>query len=396
MIGGVDDQRIQGMRLEPAVRGHAFQRQRKDEVASEDRADLPSPDGSARPSFQHDIGTGLSGGRKRPPTIADVARVAGVSQPTVSRVLTGNVPVRDVTKDRVRAAIKKLGYRPNGAARALVQGRQPIVGVITRDTAMHGYSRMLASIESRARQAGYLAAIVALDPADLQNSTTALDVLLGQPIVGVVVLDYTTYDSRLKDSLGSLPISTVIHGDQIDIDVPHVRVDDSRAAYEVTNHLLSLGHRTVHHVAAPSRDGKPHIREAAWRQALIDAGATVPEALRTDWSITAGREAGAALARDPDVTAIFCANDELAFAVMRSIHEAGKRVPEDISVVGIDDEPLAAVWVPALTTYRLDFDWAGLAALELLMELDEPDRTAGSPSCGLVVRESTAPPSPSI
>ncbi|MFE5835488.1 LacI family DNA-binding transcriptional regulator [Arthrobacter sp. NPDC056493] len=334
----------------------------------------------------------MSGERKRPPTIADVARVAGVSQPTVSRVLTGNIPVREVTKDRIRAAMKQLGYRPNGAARALVQGRQPIVGVITRDTALHGYTRMLANIESRARQAGYLVAIVALDPADLQNATSALDLLLGQPILGVVVLDYTTYDERLKDSLGTLPISTVIHGDQTDIDVPHVRVDDRRAAYEVTNHLLSLGHRTVHHVAAPSRGGEPHVREKAWRQALTDAGARVPDVHRTDWSITAAREAGAALARDPDVTAIFCANDELAFAVMRSIHEAGRRVPQDISVAGIDDEPLAAAWVPALTTYRLDFDWAGVAALELLMELDEPNRTAGMPSYGLVIRESTAPP----
>ncbi|MBT8159659.1 MULTISPECIES: LacI family DNA-binding transcriptional regulator [Arthrobacter] len=354
--------------------------------------DVPAASGTASAVHGSPLGSIAHGERRRPPTIADVARVAGVSQPTVSRVLTGNIPVREVTKDRVRAAMKSLGYRPNGAARALVQGRQPIVGVITRDTSLHGYSRMLANIESRARQAGYLVAIVALDPADLQTSMSALDVLLGQPIIGVVVLDYTTYDVRLKDSLGNLPISTVIHGDLTDIDVPHVRVDDRKAAYEVTNHLLSLGHRTVHHVAAPSRNGEPHIREAAWRQALLDAGAPVPEALRTDWSIAAAREAGTALARDPGVTAIFCANDEIAFAVMRSIHEAGKRVPQDISVAGIDDEPLAATWVPGLTTYRLDFDWAGAAALELLMEPDEPVSTAGTPSYGLVTRESTAPP----
>lgn len=334
----------------------------------------------------------LSVERLRPPTIADVARIAGVSLPTVSRVLTGNIPVREVTKERVRAAMKELGYRPNGAARALVQGRQPIVGVITRDTTLYGYTRMLANIESRARQAGYLVAIVALDPADLQNSISALDVLLGQPIVGVVVLDYTAYDTRLKDSLGNLPISTVIHGDQTDIDVPHVRVDDRKAAYEVTNHLLSLGHRTVHHVAAPARGGEPQIREAAWRQALLDAGARIPEVHRTDWSIAAAHKAGAALASDPEVTAVFCANDELAFAVMRSIHEAGKRVPQDISVAGLDDQPLAGVWVPALTTYRLDFDWAGVAALELLMDLDAPLTRSGEPLSGLIIRESTAPP----
>lgn len=333
--------------------------------------------------------------RIKSPTIADVARVAGVSLPTVSRVLTGATPVRDVTRDRVLAAIDELGYRPNGAARALVRGQQPIVGVITRDTTAYGYSRMLFNIERRARQAGYLVAIAVLDPVDLQSTAAALEVLLAQPIVGAVVLDYNSYDAaRLRASLGRVPIATVMHGDQADdeIDVAHVRVDDRRAAYEVTRHLLSLGHRTVHHVAAPGVDGAPHIREVAWRQALTAVGAPVPPPLRTDWSIGSARAAGAALAQDPEVTAIFCANDEIAFGVMRSLHEAGRRVPADVSVAGIDDEPLAATWVPSLTSYRLDFDWAGAAALDLLLDPSGTTGDTATPVFGLMARESTAAP----
>jgi DNA-binding LacI/PurR family transcriptional regulator len=331
--------------------------------------------------------------RKRPPTIADVARVANVSLPTVSRVLTGATPVREPTRNRVLDAIKDLGYRPNGAARALVQGQQPIVGVITRDTSSYGYARMLMSIEDRARRAGYVVAIAVLEPGDTERTSTALDVLLAQPIVGVIVLDYNSYDAdRLRRRLGPIPIATVMHGSDFEMEVPHVFQDDRRAAREVTRHLLSLGHATVHHVAVSGPQGRPHARELGWREALAEVGAQAPPPQRGDWSIASGRVAGAALARDPSVTAIFCSNDELAFAVMRSLHVAGRRVPDDVSVAGIDDVPLAEAWVPSLTTYRLDFDWAGSAAFELLTDPVNGAKAAGSPAAQLVIRESTAPP----
>ncbi|MBB1511106.1 LacI family DNA-binding transcriptional regulator [Tessaracoccus sp. MC1627] len=331
--------------------------------------------------------------KRKPPTIVDVARVAGVSLPTVSRVLTGSTPVRDVTRDRVLAAIAELGFRPNGAARALVQGQQSIIGVITPDTSAYGYSRMLLSIEKRARETGYLVAITVVDPGILIDSVKALDVLLGQPIAGVIVLDYSTYGSqRLRESLIGIPVSTVMHGDDEELDVAHVQVDDRRAAVAMTEYLLALGHRTVHHVSVPGRGGRAHIREVAWRQVLTEAGATIPATVpAADWSVASGLAAGAQLALDPDVTAVFCANDELAFGVMRSLHDAGRRVPEDVSVCGIDDVPLAEAVVPSLTTYRLEFDWAGTAAFDLLIDPSGVPAIAGS-SSHLIVRESTAAP----
>ena len=327
----------------------------------------------------------------RPPTIADVARVAGVSLPTVSRVLTGSTPVSDKKRAQVLAAMKELGYRPNGAARALVQGRQPIVGVITDDVTSYGVTRMIRSIEEASRRAGYVVAVAVIDPTDVTATADSLEVLLGQPIVGVIVLDFHRYDPEaLLEQLAGVSIATVTSDD--DAGFSHVVVDDRRAARELTEYVLSLGHKTVDHVSVPGTDQRLHPREVGWREALEAAGAPVPAAIESDWSLESGRAAGAVLAQDHDVTAIFCANDELAFGVMRSLWEAGLSVPQDISVVGMDDQPLAAVWVPGLTTYRLDFDWAGAAALGLLLDPDRAKRPAVPASFTLVARETTAPP----
>jgi DNA-binding LacI/PurR family transcriptional regulator len=300
--------------------------------------------------------------------------------------------VRPATREKVQAAIKKLGYRPNGAARALVQGRQPIVGVIARNTTEFGYTQMLLGIEQRAREAGHVVAIAVIDPHDPGSIEPAVGVMLGQPIVGAIVLDYDFYDrGALSEQLAGVPVATVAGLDDA-IDVPRVVVDDRRAARELTEHLLGLGHRTVHHVGVPGAHGRPNGREVGWREALDAAGAVVPEVVLSDWSIASGRAAGSLLAQDGTVTAVVCGNDEIACAVMRSLHDAGRRVPDDVSVVGIDDHPLAEVWVPGLTTYRLDFVWAGSAAVDLLLEDPRRAGRVTAPSSGVVLRGTSAPP----
>ena len=327
----------------------------------------------------------------RAPTILDVAKAAGVSLPTVSRVLTGSTPVSDKKRELVLAAMKELGYRPNGAARALVQGRQPIVGVLTEDVTSFGATRMIRSIEEQARRAGYVVAVAVMDPSELDETGSALEVLLGQPIVGVVVLDFHRYNQEsLLERLAGVSITTVTSDDEAGF--RHVVIDDRRAARELTEYLLSLGHRTVHHVSVPGNNGRLHPREVGWREALRAAGAPVPDPIQTDWSIESGRQAGAALARDRSVTAVLCANDELAFGVMRSLRDAGLSIPEDVSVAGMDDQPLADAWVPGLTSYRLDFDWAGAAALRLLLQPKRSRVAPDSTSFRLVPRGTTAAP----
>jgi DNA-binding LacI/PurR family transcriptional regulator len=334
---------------------------------------------------------------ERPPTIRDVAREAGVSLPTVSRVLTGSIPVSDRLRGQVLEAMKRLGYRPNGAARALVQGRQPIIGVVTPDVS-YGAGVMIRAIEREACGSGYVVTVTVLDPDDLTRIGTSLDVLLAQPIAGVVVLDFDRYDlQELTRMLVGIPLATISSA-RDDDPLRHVFVDDRRAARELTEYLLSLGHRTVHHVSFPGLQGRMHPRERGWRDALSAAGAPIPDPvpisrpMEEDQLIDQGRTAADVLLRDPALTAVFCANDQLAFGVIRTLTTRGRSVPGDVSVVGVDDEPVAAHWTPGLTTYRLDFDWAGAAAVRALLRAEETEELEAPTTFGLRVRNSAAAP----
>ncbi|MDT0144834.1 LacI family DNA-binding transcriptional regulator [Microbacterium sp. PRC9] len=329
--------------------------------------------------------------RARQPTIADVAQEAGVSLPTVSRVLTGSTPVRPETRERVELAMKRLHYRPNGAARALVKGSQPIIGVIAPDTAAYARAIMIASIEERARASGHLVTVTIHNPLDSSGVSAAVEVLLAQPIVGVVVLDYNSYDTvQLRSQLGGIPIATVTNGVDSDADVAHAVIDDRAAARAVVRHLLRGGTRTVHYISVPYWGERTHPRELGWRDAVSEAGIEAPPPVTaSDWSLESALRAGAELAANPQVTAVFCPNDEIAFGVMRSMHDAGRRVPDDVSVAGIDDHPLSRTYVPSLTTFRLDWRWAGRVAFELLMSSTDALQRSGKPDNGLIVRESS-------
>ncbi|HEY0259882.1 MAG TPA: LacI family DNA-binding transcriptional regulator [Lacisediminihabitans sp.] len=332
----------------------------------------------------------------RPPVIADVARVAGVSVPTVSRVLTGATPVSDKTRKRVDNAIRELGYRPNEAARALVRGRQSMVGVIAGNTIRYGYATTIQGIEVAARAAGLLVAITVVDSETPEDVKAAVDLMLGQPLAGVIVLDFDAQGERallaLPETLPIVAVTSTIEGRP----VRRVLFDDHKGGYEATKYLLSLGHETVYYVAVPS-SGRPSGRLVGWREALLEAGAEVPEVILTDWSPQSGYEAGLQLAGRTGVTAILSGNDEIAFGVLKALQTRGLVVPDDVSVVGFDDHPHAALWSPPLTTIAQDFVQLGASALRLL--LAEREGKGGPidvtpPSLHLVVRESTAPPRP--
>lgn len=320
--------------------------------------------------------------------LADVARAAGVSVPTVSRVLTGSTPVSDHTRTRVDAAIAELGYRPNEAARALVRGRQSMIGVITSDTTRFGYASTIQGVEEEARAAGLLVAITVMDTALDASVKAAVDLMLGQPVAGVVILDFDIHGARALDMVAqSVPVAAVTS--TADAPARHrILFDDHRGGYEATEYLLGLGHRTVHHVAVPG-SGRPSGRLLGWRESLEAAGAEVPDVIETDWSVESGYRAGTLLAARGDVTAVLCGNDEVAFGVLRAMHDGGRAVPTEVSVVGFDDHPHSAIWTPSLTTMGQDFVQLGAQAVRALLD-DGP--TASSSPLHLVVRESTAAP----
>ncbi|MGW4806829.1 LacI family DNA-binding transcriptional regulator [Kitasatospora sp. NPDC004272] len=312
------------------------------------------------------MGTETAGPEARQPVMADVAKLAGVSHQTVSRVLNGAPHVRPGTRDRVLAAIRELDYRPNSAARALVTRRSQTLGVVSFESTLYGPASMLDGIERAARSAGYFVSVASLRALDSRSVQEAVDRLRDQGVEGVVVVaPQTSAVSAVAKLSSSVPVVAVGSGARSSI--PTVTVDNRSGAEAATRQLLDLGHRTVHHLAGPPGWLESQDRQEGWRLALAAAGARVPAVVVGDWSARSGYEAGQRISRLDDVTAVFCANDHMALGLLRALHETGRPVPGDLSVVGFDDIPEAAYFIPPLTTVRQDFGELGRRALELLV-----------------------------
>ncbi|RJL32729.1 LacI family DNA-binding transcriptional regulator [Bailinhaonella thermotolerans] len=298
--------------------------------------------------------------------MADVARMAGVSHQTVSRVLNDHPNVRAETRTRVMEAIDRLGYRRNLAARTLVTRHSRMLGVVSFDTTLYGPASTVYGIEQAARAAGYFISIVSLKSIDRAGVRDAIDYLADHGADGIVVVaPQRSAAAALEDLPPGMPAVAVEGGHAGE--VPVVCVDQFTGARLATEHLLALGHRTVWHVSGPPDWLEAEGRVGGWRAALAAAGREAPEPLAGDWSPRSGYEAGRRLAREPDVTAVFVANDQMALGVLRALAEAGVRVPERISVVGFDDIPESAYFSPPLTTVRQDFGAVGRHSIELLL-----------------------------
>lgn len=339
----------------------------------------------------------------RAPIMADVARIAGVSHQTVSRVLNDHPNVRSATRDRVLAAIRELGYRRNAAARTLVTRRTHTLGVIGFNTTLYGPASMLYGIEQAAKQHNYFVTVAALAALDRRSVLDAVERLRDQAVEGIIAIaPQTTAVSALVHVQPDVPLVAVGCGTRASL--ASVAMDNEAGAERATSYLLDLGHRTVHHLAGPASWLDAQEREAGWRRALVARGAPVPEPLTGgDWSARTGFELGQRVADDPSVTAVFCANDHMALGLLRSLQQAGRRVPEDVSVVGFDDIPEAEYFGPPLTTVRQHFDELGRRALSGLIGLIEATTPTGRPGAehavprlsiepSLVVRASAARP----
>ncbi|MFD8703681.1 LacI family DNA-binding transcriptional regulator [Kitasatospora sp. NPDC059648] len=313
------------------------------------------------------MGTEAVGTEVRQPVMADVAKLAGVSHQTVSRVLNGAPHVRPGTRERVLAAIRELDYRPNSAARALVTRRSQTLGVVSFDSTLYGPASMLDGIERAARTADYFVSVASLRSLDSRSVQEAVDRLLDQGVEGVAVIAPQISAVSALAKLSS-PVPVVAVGSGSRSRMPMVSFDNRAGAEVATRHLLDLGHRTVHHLAGPAGWMESRDRQDGWRQTLEAGGARVPRVGSGDWSARSGYEAGRRIAHDPEVTAVFCANDHMALGLLRALHEAGRAIPGEISVIGFDDIPEAAYFTPPLTTVRQDFGELGRRALELLLE----------------------------
>ncbi|MEV8273478.1 LacI family DNA-binding transcriptional regulator [Microbacterium sp. NPDC077184] len=328
----------------------------------------------------------------RPVTIADVAARAGVSVPTVSRVLTGAARVSAGKRALVEAAIAELKYHPSAAARVLASRKSQVVGVIAGDTSRYGYAETIRGIEESARSEGYTVMITVVESALPEHVEHAVAAAMTQPLAGVIVLKF---DPPGVAALARIPpsVPVVALSGARDTSVPQAVLDEARAAEELTAYLLGLGHRTVHHVRVPP-SRKEDGRTTGWRRALRKAGAEIPAPYDATWEARSGVAIGRTLAAN-EVTAVLCGNDEIAMGVIRGIVDAGRRVPEDVSVAGFDDHPLAELWSPALTTAHQDFAALGRRGMALLLGQLREDggRRFSSERPAIVLRDSTAPPS---
>ena len=328
----------------------------------------------------------------KPPVIDDVARRAGVSVPTVSRVLTGAAKVSDEKRLRVLAAIEELKFRPSAAARALVAGAPKSIAVIAGDTSQYGYAQTIRGIEESARNAGYLVTITVVETPHDDSVDVAVSLVLNQPLAGVIVLKF---DPAGVAALHKIPagIPTVSISGLRETGVPQAILQEAAAAEHLVQYLLDLGHGTVHHVRVPP-SRKEDGRTTGWRRALKAAAAVIEEPIDATWEPESGRVIGRELGVRDDVTAIFCGNDEIAMGVIRGLNEVGRSVPADVSVVGFDDHPLAAMWNPPITTVRQDFANLGSRAFDLLEKLlsDQPAQKLSAALPPLVIRESAARP----
>ena len=352
---------------------------------------------------------GTAPGNRRPPIMADVARLAGVSSQTVSRVVNDQGPTSPATRQRVQEAIRQLGYRPNKAARALATTRSATIGVIGTQGGLWGPGTVHRSVESAARAAGYSVSSVSLETVSRSELTEAVEHLLNQHVEGVIMI--AGFDEAVElahqQDVG-VPFVVVVG------DAASARCETDTAQFEAARtavrHLLDLGHVRVAHVAGPRNWVEARAREAGWRSALAQAGLRPAPPVRGDWSVASGYRAGQRIAAAGEATAVFAANDEMAVGVLRALAEAGLRVPSDVSLVGFDDIPLSAYLVPPLTTVRQDLQAVGRSAVHALRaaiggladpagdpvrgpaQEQGPGRDTAVPPPQLQVRASTAPP----
>ena len=322
-----------------------------------------------------DLLRGLDRPRRRRPasgrvSMAMVAARAGVSGQTVSRVVNDSPRVDPVTRERVEKAMAELGYRPHRAARALRTGRSQTIGLVVTTLATVGNSRMLQATAEAAAERGYALTLVTAG----DSVADAFERLAEQEVDGAIVLNEAS--ALVPEAQRPPGLRLVVIDAPASADLAVVHSDHVGGAAAATAHLLGLGHATVHHLAGPADSFAAAERERGWRDALVAAGIEPPAVVRGDWSAEAGFVAGDAL---PTASAVFCANDQMALGLLRALAEAGRRVPEDVSVVGFDDVPDAANYRPPLTTLRQAFTALAHRAVSLLVaEIEGAEGAAAS------------------
>jgi DNA-binding LacI/PurR family transcriptional regulator len=290
--------------------------------------------------------------------IMEVARLAGVSHQTVSRVLNNEDTVRPQTRARVEDAIRELRYRPSSVARALATRKTHTLGLVSTGNPLYGPASIALAFNGAARESGYQVITASMADADRDEILQAVDVLLRQQVEAIVLIasDYSSIEAidGLELDIPLVTADSSGHGS-----FPSVSIDQFHGAELATAYLADLGHRSILHLAGPEGSLDARERERGWKAEMEGRGLAVPTPHHGDWTADSGRAIGERLVGEGEFTAVFVANDQMALGLLHALDDHGIGVPSAVSIVGFDDIPEAAHFSPPLTTIRQDFTELG-------------------------------------
>jgi LacI family transcriptional regulator len=306
--------------------------------------------------------------RRGAPTIADVARHAGVSPMTVSRVINGETNVRDTTRGAVEVAIDELGYAPNEAARRLAGASQIVIAMLYSDPSAYVSEFLLGGLE-QARKSNAQVIVEKCD--DEKAALASVRRLVAIGLDGIILAPPLGDSDRLLDSLDSTQIATVaVSSGRTRDRISAVSIDDYEASLTMTRHLIALGHKRIGFILGDPRQNASALRLSGYRDAMSTAGLAMPDCLQAKGLFTyrSGLDAAEQLLdQDPGPTAIFASNDAMAAATIAVAHRRGLDVPRDLTVCGFDDTSIAVTIWPELTTVHQPIADLSRAATDLLL-----------------------------
>ena len=327
------------------------------------------------------------------PTIRDVARKAGVSHQTVSRVINGSESVLPETRAVVESAIEQMGYHPSAIARSMARGQTHTLACISPNLTDYTFASVIEGAETEARQHEYF--LLSSSASDPQAFHELVNELVGHRRVDGLIVINPYADERYKFLPKDFPL-VFVGARSHDEKVCSVALNDEKVAYEATQHLIALGHTNIAMITGPMEEDCSQDRTEGYQRALKEANIPFDETMviEGDWSATSGQSALQSFVEDGRVpTAVFAQNDRMAMGVLRAARDANLKIPSQLAVIGVDDMPLSSYFDPPLTTMRQDMPLIGQKATRMLLDIIQNKSTEIREvklPAQLVVRQSTS------
>jgi len=328
-------------------------------------------------------------------TLEEIARAAGVSPSTVSRILNGTVRVSAAKRQAVEQAIAQFRYRPNVLARGLASGKTNTIGVLTQTIASPFYAEWLRGIEDALNVSG-LTPVFVSSRWNVEEERSRIEEFIARRVDGIIILHGQLDETCLEEFSRQTPIVVLGRALSDSVSLAGFPIDNVQGAFDATRHLIEQGHRKIAFIAGPGSHTDALERLVGYRMALEEAGIGF-DAIRTeqgDFLETGGVVAMERLLdRGVTFTAVFCANDQTAYGARLALYRRGLRVPEDVSLVGFDDVPTSQYLTPPLTTVRQPIYDIGRQAADAIMQLIRKESvTRNAVPLSLIVRETTCAP----